>query len=304
VSGPIVLTAEESAAWRRLDIGQLASFFGNPAKFLLKNRLGIHLAPPEEAASDCEPFVLAGRERFAIGSRLLEHRLKGVPPQEVFAALRADGRLPHGAAGEVEFRELWGEVDGLARRLCALQPAAAPTAVDARWEISGFSLEAHINAPADRGCLRYRFGKLRAKDQLEIWLQHLCLCLAAPVKGELESVFVGTDRTLRLKRAPDGLAVIKDLLDIYRRGLERPLCFFPNAALEYAGVLRASSSPRRALGSARSVWDGSDLHPGESADPFYRRCFETTDPLGVEFSELSRRVFDPLLDCASSEKPA
>jgi hypothetical protein len=55
---------------------------------------------------------------------------------------------------------------------------------------------------------------------------------------------------------------------------------------------------------ARNKWDGSDAHPGESADPYYRRCFETIDPLGAEFRELSRRVFDPLLDCAGWEKSA
>jgi hypothetical protein len=58
------------------------------------------------------------------------------------------------------------------------------------------------------------------------------------------------------------------------------------------------------LASARRVWDGSDLHPGESADPYHRRCFEAIDPLDSEFRTLSLRVFDPLLDCAQIEKSA
>jgi exodeoxyribonuclease V gamma subunit len=299
---PIPLTVEEAAAFSRLDIGQLSSFFGHPAKYLLKNRLGVQLDSPEEAASDGEPFRLAGLERFIIGSQMLDQRLDGFKPREVFAALRADGRLPHGAVGEVEFQELWSEVDRFARRLEALHPTAARGAIDARWEISGFTLTAHITELSRDGCLGFRFGRLRAKDQLEIWLHHLALCQAATGVGKLESVFVGTDHTLRLKHVPDGLAVMKDLLAIYRQGLERPLCFFPNAGLEYASMLRASSSPSRALGSARSIWDGSDLHPGESADPYFQRCFESIHPLNAEFQELSRRVFDPLLEYASIER--
>jgi exodeoxyribonuclease V gamma subunit len=296
------LTAEEAAAWSRLDLGMLASFFGNPAKFFVRNRLGVRLEPPEAAVSDSEPFAMKGLERFTIGSRLLEQRLKGVHPQDVFSALRADGRLPHGTMGDVEFRDLWAEVDRFARRLEALRPAVSPATIDAQWDIGGFSLAARVTGTPGTGCLRYRFGKLRAKDHLELWLQHLVLSLAAPGRAECESVFVCTDRTLRLKRMADSRAVLEDLVGGYRQGLERPLCFFPQSSLEYARTLRTSSSQRRALGSARTIWDGSEPHEGERTDPYYRRCFETIDPLGAEFTELSRRVFDPLLDGADWEK--
>jgi len=303
MSKPVPLTSEEAAAWSQLDIGKLSSFFGNPAKFLVKNRLGVNLDPPVEADSDSEPFTLAGLERFHVGSRLLDQRLNGCRFQDAFSALRADGLLPHGTMGEVEFREIWTHVDRLARRLETLRSAAPPALIDAQWEISGFKLTAHITGLSGNACLRYRFGKLRAKDQLELWLHHLALCMAAPLEGEFESLFVCTDHTLVLKRIPNSFDVVGDLLAVYREGLERPLCFFPDSSLEYARVVRTSSSPSRAVGSARSIWDGNEPHPGEGADPYYRRCFETIDPLGSEFKDLSRRVFDPLLDHARIEKP-
>ena len=300
----VPLTSEEAEAWSRPDLGALASFFGNPAKFFVRNRLGVRLEPPEGSVSDSEPFAMKGLERFTIGSRLLEQRLSGSHSRDVFSALRAEGRLPHGTMGEVEFRDLWAEVDRFARRLAALPPASSPGAIDAQWDIAGFRLSAHVTGCSDTGCLRYRFGKLRAKDQLGLWLQHLAFCLAAPGKDECQSVFVCTDRTLRLKRVADSRPLLEELLAVYRQGLERPLCFFPKTSLAYALALRASASPRRALGAARAAWNGSEPHEGESADPYYRRCFETIDPLGEEFQELSRRVFGPLLDGAEWEKAA
>jgi exodeoxyribonuclease V gamma subunit len=300
----VPLTSEEAEAWSRPDLGALASFFGNPAKFFVRNRLGVRLEPPAGSVSDSEPFAVKGLERFTIGSRLFEQHLSGSHPRDVFSALRAEGRLPHGTMGEVEFRDLWAEVDRFARRLAALPPASSPGAIDAQWDIAGFRLSAHVTGCSDTGCLRYRFGKLRAKDQLGLWLQHLAFCLAAPGKDECQSVFVCTDRTLRLKRVADSRPLLEELLAVYRQGLERPLCFFPKASLAYALALRASSSQRRALGAARAAWDGSEPHEGESADPYYRRCFETIDPLGEEFQELSRRVFGPLLDSAEWEKAA
>jgi hypothetical protein len=57
------------------------------------------------------------------------------------------------------------------------------------------------------------------------------------------------------------------------------------------------------MGAARFVWDGNEKQTGEGEDPYYRRCFDSGDPLGVEFRELSRRIFDPLLEAAGMEKP-
>ena len=298
VPGPIPLTADETAAWSRLDLERLTSFFANPARFLLRSRLGVRLEAPEAVPQDSEPFIIGGLERFDMGSALIEHRLKGLPPRDAFAALRAEGRLPHGTMGEVEFRDLWSEVDRFARRLDALRPATPSTTISAQWDIAGFSLTVRLAGLSENGCLRYRFGKLRAKDHLDLWLRHLALCLAEPARGRRESELVCTDRTLRLKQVADSRAVLEDLLGLYRRGLEQPLFFFPKSSLEYAWMLRKWSSEARALGAARTAWEGSEAHPGEHTDPYFRRCFETLDPLGVEFMELSRRVFDPLLDCA------
>lgn len=304
VPEPIALTDEEAAAWSWADLGQLAAFFANPTRFFVRNRLSVRLDPPPASAADSEPFSIEGLERFDMGSRLLDQRLRGLHSAELFAAVRADGRLPHGALGEVEFGNLWAEVEHFARRLDALRLSASARTMDAQWDIAGFHLSARVSGITDSGCLRYRFGKLRAKDQLELWLLHLALCLASPGTGSCESVFIGTDRTLRLKRIPSSRIVLETLLDIYRQGLERPLCFFPMSSLEYARTLRATSSPRRAMGAARSIWDGNGMQPGEGADPYYRRCFDTGDPLCGEFEELSRRVFDPFLEVASSERPA
>jgi exodeoxyribonuclease V gamma subunit len=304
VPGPILLTAEEAAAWSRTDLERLASFFANPARFLVRTRLGVRLEDPDAVPSDSEPFIIAGLERFDMGSTLLEHRLKGLPPGDAFAALRAEGRLPHGMIGEVEFRNLWSEVDRFAERLDALRPTAPSMTIDAQCDIAGFSLAVRLAGLYKSGCLRYRVGQLRAKDYLGLWLQHLAFCLAEPGPGPLESVMVCTDHTLRLKHVADSRPVLKDLLELYRGGLEQPLCFFPKSSLAYARMRRRPASEARALGAARTAWEGSEAHQGERADPYFRRCFENPDPLGAEFMELSRRVFDPLLDCAEIERPA
>ncbi|MCU0558867.1 MAG: exodeoxyribonuclease V subunit gamma [Desulfobacterales bacterium] len=297
---PVPLSPAEQQRWTQTDIERLAAFFANPAKCLLRERLGIQLDLPPPEAGDREPFTLKGRERFEVGQRLLEHRLAGGLPQPVFAELRAAGRLPHGTVGEVAVEDLWAEADRFARRLEPLLPAGAVQTVAARWEMSGICLSARLAGVRAGGCLRYRFGKLRARDVIALWLQHLVLCLAADGDPACVSVMVGTDQTLRLAPSAQSRTALEELLRLYRQGIEAPLAFFPNSSLAYAQA--ASRSDARALAAARSVWEGSDRQPGEGTDPYYMRCFETLDPLGDEFVRLSRRVFDPLLACAVFEK--
>ena len=299
---PIPLAPEEESAWRRVDLEQLAAFFGHPARFFMKKRLGVSLEVPELLIPDSEPFDLKGLERYHLGTRLLEQRLTGMSPQEVFLALQAEGELPHGTMGEVKFQHLWAEVDRLARRIEPQRTSAPTAAVDLQWDIGGFSVTAHLTGVSERGVLRWRFGKLRAKDRLELWLQHVGVCVGEFGKRACESLLVCTDLALRLKRAPDGKSVFEECLSVYRQGLERPLRFFPESSLEYAKTLRKTSCERQALAAARSRWEGSEFYPGEGDDPYYRRCFETIDPLDTEFRELSRRLFDPLLECASEER--
>ena len=61
-------------------------------------------------------------------------------------------------------------MDRFARRLDALRSPGLPATLDAQWDIGGFRLAVRLTALSETGCLRYRFGKLRAKDYLDLWL--------------------------------------------------------------------------------------------------------------------------------------
>lgn len=52
-------------------------------------------------------------------------------------------------------------------------------------------------------------------------------------------------------------------------------------------ILKKQKTEYDALRSARNRWRGSDFSRGESEDPYFRRCFETTDPLDEHFKTLS-----------------
>ena len=117
-----------AAQWRRPTLAQLIEFFRNPARYLLRRRLGVALPREAEELIDDEPFVPDAVARRALARRLLPPVLRGIDTAALFALARAGTEMPAGALGE---RELQRELTALQqfRRACArsqcCQPAAA-----------------------------------------------------------------------------------------------------------------------------------------------------------------------------------
>lgn len=75
-----------------------------------------------------------------------------------------------------------------------------------------------------------------------------------------------------------------------------PLNFFPDSSFEYAQrVLLKKQAEHTALTFAQKKWLGSDFVRGESADPYFERCFANVDPLNAAFKTKSVQIFTPLL---------
>jgi exodeoxyribonuclease V gamma subunit len=294
-TGPLPERPDDEDPGRPIPIGRLLAFLSNPAKFLARTRLGIPLPEEDAPAEESEPFTLDGLNRYHIGALLLDGCLAGRDPDELYPAVRAAGRLPHGPAGDVLFRRLGAQVRQLAstagRALCG----AAPEALEVACEIDGRQLTGRLPRVTPLGCLQVRCAKLSARDFLQAWVGHLVLQVARPSVREPESFLIGLDKRFRLIRVRDAAAVLARLLRLYRRGLTEPVHAFPKCALAYCLKLR-SSGERAAQAAARQAWDGWKEAHGEGADPYVRLFHPSGTALDDEFQRLAVEVFDPLLD--------
>jgi exodeoxyribonuclease V gamma subunit len=157
-------------------------------------------------------------------------------------------------------------------------------------------LHARLPEIYDCGLLQVRYAKQRAQDLLRIWIYHLVYCEAAPKDSDPRSSIVFKNAGWQFKAVDGHLIILKDLLKIYKAGLEKPLHLFPGSSLEYVEQQSKGKSRAAALTLARKKWQGSgDYARGESADPYYNICFKTTDPLDQAFEDVSKAVFGPLL---------
>lgn len=147
----------------------------------------------------------------------------------------------------------------------------------------------------------YRPARLKARDRLRLWTAHL-LCNASGVARE--SCFIATDTMLLLAPPEDSKKLLKDLLALYRRGLEKPLPFFPQSSWAYIDKLLARDDEEKAMKEANGKFLDNFKFTGEkNNDTWFSTCFSGFDLYGLEkeFRSLSKRVYEPLIEVSREE---
>jgi exodeoxyribonuclease V gamma subunit len=289
---------EPPPAWRTVDVHGLARFFANPARTLLTRRLGIRLDEAGALLADVEPMSIEGLERYELGERLATRCIEGLDAKELMPAARALGSLPPGTPGECWFHELCAGADAFATRVRPHLQGEPLGAVDLDRTLGPFRLTGRLQLGLTAGLVHYRFAKVRSKDLLRAWIQHLSLSAGAGERYPGRCVVLGKDRGYALGPVRDGERLLMELLETYWRGLTMPLPFFPETARVYVANLLGGKTDEEALKAAGRVWE-SDRGYAEGQDPYFRFCFGgSKGDLGDGFRELAGAVLRPLLESA------
>jgi exodeoxyribonuclease V gamma subunit len=282
-SGPLPEPPEE---FREVSPANLLAFYDNPARFLLRNRLGIRLDGQAPPLDDREPFDLDSLDAFLIRREMLELLLDGKGLEDCRELVKARGILPPARQGEMLFDGLAAEVSGLAGRIRELTGGHPPLAsLQVDLEIDGFRISGRITGVWPDRLIRYRCGKCSGRDRVRLWIEHLILSACAREGRPVESILLTLDAEPRFEPVADAVPILRTLLGYYWQGLARPLKFFPRTSFSFAN--------KRDLNNARTVWSGERFP--ENNDPYYALCFAETDPLDGEFQELAIAILEPML---------
>ncbi len=243
-----------------IELADLARFFIQPTRALLQQRYRLHLYERGEDLSDREPVELGGLEGWQLQQDLLAAwdaaRERGEvgdePATTVLARMRAEGRLPLGAAGERAAEGPMGVVEHLMN-------AAAP------WFEAGVVSEPiEFQLPGARATLTGRLPRVCGDDELflklgkdgtsrpmkwliEPWLHLLARRVMEPER-ESKAVMLhayidkgvpGCQR--RHLEFPDELGdavkILEGLVGLYRRGIRAPLPLFEKSSWKFAWML-------------------------------------------------------------------
>ena len=306
---------EPTPEYRQVTLHKLADFLCHPAKFLLRERLGLQLPSATDTLDDEEPLELDAREAYSLKEDLVRWRLAGRDAARFDAVIAAENRLPHGQPGALAFHEVQAAAERFHARL-GDTVLAAPVSVT--LALGEFQLSGPIMPRPDGSLLHFRCAKLKAADRIRLWVEHLAWQQwhaenpAAPGSpGRPASLLVGEDQTLRYRPVAAAGEVLSALLALYWRGLREPLPFFPRTALAFAKAERKASagtsrSKKSPLEQAGPEWFGSERPEirGESDDAWFHLCFRhEAEPLDDEFQQIARCVFGPMLAHTEEDEP-
>lgn len=246
-----------------LDFVELQRFWRLPAQYFFNRRLRVWFENELVSLQDEEPFSLNGLARYHLLKELVavllsarrsaaepEHHSGGTAErsetqqvEHFIQTKRAQGQLPIGAFGELEFREHYEQALALTEVIDELCQQPKPdcelnlytTALGAERPIQ---LLGWVTDYFQSGLVRYRVGRIRAQDYLSAWLDHL----AVAVMGEsCPTHLIGYERKSGVQHlyypamaAQQAQAYLDEFIRLYVEGMNHPLAYFPQVAL--AGI--------------------------------------------------------------------
>jgi exodeoxyribonuclease V gamma subunit len=289
----------------KIGLEDLIKFFSNPARFLLKKRLGVLLEEPDAVLEEREPFELMGLERYKAAEALLSWMAEGKDPVELLAINKAAGLLPHGLVGDKLFELLRRDVEVFASAAAELRKRPKRGPVTFSISIEGSCLKGSVKDIYGSSLVRLRFARPRGKDLISIWIELLAANLATPGGEELDGIIAAWEKGMKLirfKTPSKGEETLAELIRIYKQGLQAPLKFFPQSSFEYASkLLKDGKSPQRSLAAVLNSWTNEFMRSAESEDPYAILCFGNNPPLDEAFEELAKRIYGPLIEAMTEE---
>ncbi|EVU18300.1 exodeoxyribonuclease V, gamma subunit, partial [Vibrio parahaemolyticus V-223/04] len=204
---------------------------------------------------DDEPFVLGGLESYQMRDELLETLLETtlMQPEKKTEVLkhfmsqqRAQGKLPVGAFGDIEFETNRVQAEELVDKLAFLSGAPQDDLeIDLTFdslfernegEEKNVRLTGWLTQCYQSGLIRYRSGKIRSQDYLAAWIDHLAMSASGYAK---KTHLIGYDRKEgalhliypEIADAQYAKQLLTELVRLFFEGMTKPLPYFPKTAL-------------------------------------------------------------------------
>ncbi|MGH3318418.1 MAG: exodeoxyribonuclease V subunit gamma, partial [Nocardioidaceae bacterium] len=304
-------------------IDALVRFLEHPVRGFLRQRLGLSATDDEEEPSDAIPVAPDPLEKWAVGDRLLNAGLAGIPGDRALRAEWLRGDLPPGRLGDDLVGPINEEVAVLVDGSADLRRIEAEHADVSVSLPSGITLAGTVPRIHGDCIVRVVYSRLGPKHRMRAWVHLLALTAHAPDRT-WRAATVGRNPSSRGTKVlgsflggvspEEALAHLDALVQVYRTGLTFPLPLSPKTSCAYAEKRGGDKSVHTAVKYAGDSWRKKGFGPkdqGEFDDVHHQlvwgdvhldallRHLPDADGTYPEephlFGQLARRVWAPLL---------
>ncbi len=286
------LPAPETA-FKQLNLKQLQAFYRHPARYLLRQRLHLHLPQPQVLLDDHETLLLNNLENYQLKQQLLHKKCQQQPTAAYQQWATQAGILPPLAMGQYSYRQIQPVLHALWQKLQPYLDAPPLAAKNAVFLGDDLLLSANFNPVYPHGLLYYRPATIKSNDLIDAWLAHLLgHCVADYPKT---AVIIGIDNSYQFTAVDNAKEQLQRLLRGYWQGLLQPLPFFPQTSRAYAESIRNKKSVGEAMKAAYRQWENDHNMDSEKQDPYFAHAFRQPQPLNQHFAQLALDFWLPLL---------
>ncbi len=284
-----------------VSVSELIRFFQHPAKYLLQNRFGIYLNHERILDEDREPFQLRGLEGYNLGQELLDRYLNNRSFEDFKKVARATSMLPEGFPGDQAYFEKRSEVESFASEVQKLLNQQKMEALEVDIKINDFRITGKLHEVYENEQILYRFGRMRSKEHIELWLKHLVFQQAKPEgHSGISKLYAFSSKSgvesVELPALDTYPVILSELVDIYASGIRSNTFFFPETSYSFAeNRFLSGKELEKALKSAEKQWlDEYASYPKEGDDPYNKLLMRDTNPLrDNRFQDISQRFWEP-----------
>lgn len=275
-----------------IELGELFSFFQHPQRYFMRRQLDLYFNGIEAMAEEREPFAIDRLEGYAIGHEWIREKLGG--RELSLKKMQAQGRWLPGIVGDLEFARQEQLLNPFIERIKAIRSGNILIDLPVDLQIDNCRLIGKIGHRYEQVNLLYRYAELKGKDLLSALLHHLIVNRLEP----RTTVLLSIDDQLIL--TPDSVEaeLLRQLLAIFRQGLNRPDAFFVEPALAYIKQAHKLKKGGRSVKSPLDVAREHLTHALQQAyEPELRRLYAQADPgriLADEFERTCQELLQPV----------
>ncbi len=300
-----------------ITMDEFIRYFRNPVEWMMKKKLNIGFPRLGHETRNREAFSISGLDQYALGSWLVEKQGNMFEKKDHYPTLKAMGSLPYGQKGKVEFEKLKLLADPV---MDAAQPffsqKTLPSIVQ-QVSIEDLTINVHLKEIRQDGLTVINFGKLNGARLLSGWIHHLFLNACARKDYPKQTRIIGRDpdgkkQVFIVEFEPLEKSVLKHidaLIELYKKGINRPLPFFCETSFQFAKAMAKHKFDMNrlslvyAMDRAKKTWEGGYLSLGEKENRYIELCYSNNDPFenlkkfqSAGFIENTLAVFRPILD--------
>ncbi|MEZ8193473.1 exodeoxyribonuclease V subunit gamma [Vibrio cortegadensis] len=288
-----------------LDLVELQKFWRLPVQYFFNRRLKVVFEAPLPVMEDDEPFVLNGLDSFKLRDQLLDVLLTAKlhthqDPKDALNGFieqqRAQGKLPVGAFGDIEFETNRVQAEQLVEELAficgkpiddiEIDLTLNALANKETGEENAVHLTGWLTKHYQSGLVRYRSGKIRPQDYLSAWIDHLS---CAAMGHSKTTHLIGYDRkegVVHMMYPPmndrsEALDILNELVRLFYQGMTEPLPYFPKTALAgvEAGFSRGNwvDDEEKSLKKMADTFNDGYAFTGEGRDSYIARIWPKWD---------------------------